>query len=117
MKVEIQTTTSKVLLAEIGGTDRVIAPLETLQCFVMHEIKELGQHVLGCHVTYQVPSSALNAPTHSALASFRKFYKFAASILIKLKKLNPTKSTHRSPTHFLSKRKCIYPAHLPPCSH
>jgi trafficking protein particle complex subunit 13 len=86
IKAEMQTASSKVVLAEHGGPAYQIASGGTFETIVTHEIKELGQHVLACTVTYQLP---LNL--HSSLASientdnvglqtFRKFYKFAVNV-------------------------------------
>lgn len=46
IKVEMQTVTSKVVLADFGGPDLRLAQGDTLENIVNHEIKELGQHVL-----------------------------------------------------------------------
>jgi hypothetical protein len=65
---------------------------DTLEATVHHEIKELGQHVLACIVSYQLPPGARRPATSattsggtdvdtgddsSGLQTFRKFYKFA----------------------------------------
>lgn len=80
LKIEIQTATTKVLLVELGGQDFRLAAGDTLETVVHHEIKELGQHVLACTVSYQLPVNARNVPNpleESSLAqTFRKFYKF-----------------------------------------
>lgn len=83
MKVEMQTTTSKVLLAEFGGPEYRLTAGGTLESVIHHEIKELGQHVLACSVTYRIPPNARGLPATSEdpddpnLQTFRKFYKFA----------------------------------------
>lgn len=82
MRVEMQTVTSKVVLAEFGGPDYTLATGGTLESVVHHEIKELGQHVLACAVTYRMPPhrSPVVEPTPGTdptLQTFRKFYKFA----------------------------------------
>lgn len=84
IKVEMQTVTSKIVLAEFGGPDFRLVQGDTLENIVNHEIKELGQHVLACTVSYRLPPNmARNAPSHQEdtgdpnLPSFRKFYKFA----------------------------------------
>ncbi|KAJ7184179.1 hypothetical protein C8R46DRAFT_452363 [Mycena filopes] len=85
MKVEMQTVTSKVVLAEFGGSDARLAVGDTLENVVHHEIKELGQHVLACTVTYRLPPGSRSAPgpaedpNDPALQTFRKFYKFAVT--------------------------------------
>lgn len=85
LKVEIQTATSKVLLAEFGGPHYKISPKDTLECLVAHEIKELGQHVLACCVTYRSPPNFRPPPgprdstDDPSLQTFRKYYKFAVT--------------------------------------
>jgi hypothetical protein len=92
LRIEMQTATSKVLLAEIGGPTLSLVTGDTLEATVHHEIKELGQHVLACIVSYQLPPGARRPATSattsggtdmdtgddsSGLQTFRKFYKFA----------------------------------------
>ena len=84
--VEIQTATTKVLLAEFSaGSDGVLKGGDTLETIVHHEIKELGQHVLACAVQYRLPPGARRpARTEEneedpSVQLFRKFYKFAVS--------------------------------------
>jgi len=84
-RVEMQTVTNKVVLYETEGlADRLLGG-DTLERVVHHEIKELGQHVLACTVTYRLPPNARPVPgasedvTDSSLQTFRKFYKFAVS--------------------------------------
>ncbi|KAJ3828135.1 DUF974-domain-containing protein [Lentinula raphanica] len=85
LKVEMQTATSKITLAEIGGRDTSLAPLDTLENVVHHEIKELGQHVLACTVSYRFnPQSSRVAPASEEtsdpnILTFRKFYKFVVT--------------------------------------
>jgi hypothetical protein len=85
MKVEMQTATTKVTLAEFGGESFRLAVGDTLENVVSHEIKELGQHVLACTVSYRLPPNARHAPgpaedaSDPTLQTFRKFYKFAVS--------------------------------------
>ncbi|KAJ7702406.1 hypothetical protein B0H17DRAFT_1004426 [Mycena rosella] len=85
MKVEMQTVTAKVVLAEFGGADTKLSIGDTLEHVVHHEIKELGQHVLACTVTYRLPPGSRTAPGPAedsedpALQTFRKFYKFAVT--------------------------------------
>lgn len=86
LRVEMQTATTKTSLAEYGGSDYRIAAGDTLENVVNHEIKELGQHVLACTVTYRLPPGYQSAqPTQEnqdpTFQSFRKFYKFAVSIM------------------------------------
>lgn len=89
LHVEMQTATSKVLLAEIGGPMLSLVAGDTLEAMVHHEIKELGQHVLACTVSYQLPpgarrpmvnpAAAGNDVDDAGLQTFRKFYKFAVT--------------------------------------
>ncbi|KAJ7090197.1 hypothetical protein B0H15DRAFT_837467 [Mycena belliarum] len=106
MKVEMQTVTSKVMLAEFGGSDTKLAIGDTLERVVHHEIKELGQHVLACTVSYRLPPGSRIAPGPSegaedpSLQTFRKFYKFAVTnpLSVKTKVHVP-----RSPSALMSK--------------
>ncbi|KAF8078173.1 hypothetical protein FPV67DRAFT_1662915 [Lyophyllum atratum] len=92
IKVEMQTATTKVVLAEYGGPGHKLAARDTYESVVHHEIKELGQHVLACAVTYRLPPNA-RQPT------FRKFYKFAVTNPLSVK----TKvHTPKSPSALLS---------------
>jgi hypothetical protein len=84
LTVEIQTASTKVLLAEFSaGSDGVLKGGDTLEAIVHHEIKELGQHVLACTVQYSLPPGA-RRPARAeenerdpSVQLFRKFYKFA----------------------------------------
>ncbi|KAG8724135.1 hypothetical protein FRC09_000209 [Ceratobasidium sp. 395] len=103
--VEIQTASNKVLLGEIGGIESRLQPGEMLQLVVSHEIKELGQHVLACTVSYHVPPALRNStvppedPANPTLRTIRKFYKFMVSnpLSVRTKVHVP-----RSPTALLS---------------
>ncbi|TFK55011.1 DUF974-domain-containing protein [Heliocybe sulcata] len=105
LRVEIQTATSKVLIGEFGGPQFSLAVGDTLENVVSHEIKELGQHVLACTVSYrllpgQVHQSSGDSSHESGVQSFRKFYKFAVTNPLSVK----TKvHTPRSPTALLSR--------------
>lgn len=84
LKIEMQTATTKIGLAEIRpGTDGVLKAGDTIESIVHHEIKELGQHVLACTVSYRVPPGVRRPPAvpedvnDPDLLTFRKFYKFA----------------------------------------
>jgi hypothetical protein len=79
----MQTVTNKVVLHESEGLAGRLPGGDTLERVVHHEIKELGQHVLACTVTYRLPPNARSVPGASedaadpSLQTFRKFYKFA----------------------------------------
>ena len=83
----MQTATSKVTLSELDGKreGRMLPMGDSIETLVHHEIKELGQHVLACAVTYRLPATARPVPgaaedaTDPTLLMFRKFYKFAVS--------------------------------------
>ena len=68
LRVEMQTASNKVLLAEMGGPTLSLVAGDTLEASVHHEIKELGQHVLACIVSYQLPPGA-RRPATSATTS------------------------------------------------
>ena len=80
----MQTITAKVTLAEIDESKarQTLRAGDTLESLVHHEIKELGQHVLGCTVTYRLPPNArpipgaTEDPNDPLAVTFRKFYKF-----------------------------------------
>ena len=87
----VQTVTSKVLLTNIGGLTLSLVAGDTLEAMVHHKTKELGQHVLDCIVSYQLPPGAQRPVTSAVtnaisgfdtrddhgLQTFCKFYKFA----------------------------------------
>jgi hypothetical protein len=83
--VEIQTASNKIALGEIGGIDSRLQPNQMIQLVVNHEVKELGQHVLACTVSYHVPPALRNSsvppedPANPTLRTIRKFYKFLVS--------------------------------------
>lgn len=85
VKVEMQTANSKVLLAEVG---KKLAVGDALEVVVHHEVKELGQHVLACTVSYRLPPGLRHhtpsGPTAEgagdpSLQGFRKYYKFVVT--------------------------------------
>ncbi|KZV94066.1 DUF974-domain-containing protein [Exidia glandulosa HHB12029] len=96
LNVEMQTATSKVPLASIGGPDLTLtAENNFVETVVHHEIKELGQHVLACTITYRLPNSTSEEPS-----TIRKYYKFAVTNPLSVK----TKvHTPRSPSALLSR--------------
>lgn len=81
-KIEMQTASNKVLLDEIGGLEYVIEPSGVIETVVTHEVKELGQHVLACTVSYRppLPPGSTPNPLQDQLQTFRKYYKFAVDL-------------------------------------
>ncbi|KAH0830289.1 DUF974-domain-containing protein [Lanmaoa asiatica] len=85
IRVEMQTAGSKSLLCELGGVGCTLTAGDGLEDIVHHEVKELGQHVLACTVTYRLPPGYHYAPgpvegsDDPSLQSFRKFYKFSVT--------------------------------------
>ncbi|KZT66827.1 DUF974-domain-containing protein [Daedalea quercina L-15889] len=83
LTVEVQTASTKTVLAEFGGEGQQLNPGESLERVVSHEIKELGQHALACTVSYRLPpgsrASTSADGTDSDALVFRKFYKFAVT--------------------------------------
>ncbi|OBZ75869.1 Trafficking protein particle complex subunit 13, partial [Grifola frondosa] len=106
MRVEMQTANTKTVLAEFGGVDHRLPAGESLERVVSHEIKELGQHVLACTVSYRLPPGIRAIPSPAtdtndpAIQTFRKFYKFAVTnpLSVKTKVHLP-----RAPTALLSR--------------
>ncbi|KAF9452824.1 DUF974-domain-containing protein [Macrolepiota fuliginosa MF-IS2] len=106
IRIEMQTVTSKTLLFQTSEPEgRTLALGDTLECIVSHEIKELGQHVLACTVTYRLPPNirpmpgASEDPHDPGLQTFRKFYKFIVTNPLAVKtKVHPV----RSPTALLT---------------
>lgn len=88
IKVEMQTANSKVLLAEVGAADRrKLVVGDVLEVVVHHEVKELGQHVLACTVSYRLPPGFRHTPPGPVAEGasdpnqqgFRKYYKFVVT--------------------------------------
>lgn len=81
LTVEVQTASTKTVLAEFGGEGQQLGAGESLERVVSHEIKELGQHALACTVSYRIPSNSRASTStdgnDSDMLVFRKFYKFA----------------------------------------
>lgn len=95
-KVEMQTGTNKTTLEEAfartddqgeGGREGTLAAGDSLEVCVSSEMKELGQHVLACTVTYRTPPGMRPATTGGEnsedpfVQSFRKYYKFMVSLI------------------------------------
>lgn len=68
LRVEIQTATSKLVLRDIDDS-QVLQPGELLETVVTHEMKEIGQHVLCCSVSYRLGH-------RQEAHTLRKYYKF-----------------------------------------
>lgn len=83
LTVEVQTASMKTVLAEFGGEGQQLAPGDSLEKVVSHEIKELGQHALACTVSYRLPpgtrASTSSDGSDPDVLVFRKFYKFSVS--------------------------------------
>lgn len=83
LTVEVQTASAKTVLAELGGEGQQLAPGDSLEKVVSHEIKELGQHALACTVSYRLPPGTRASTSSDGgdpdMLVFRKFYKFAVS--------------------------------------
>ncbi|EED78834.1 predicted protein [Postia placenta Mad-698-R] len=77
LTVEMQTATTKAVLAQFGGPEQRLALGESLERIVSHEIKELVSYRLppGDHAT--IPP--VTDPNDPGLHVFRKFYKFAVT--------------------------------------
>lgn len=71
LRIEIQTATNKLLLKDVDA-NQILPPGKLLETMVTHEIKELGQHVLCCSLSYRF------GPV-SEVQTFRKYYKFMVS--------------------------------------
>ncbi|KAH7107787.1 DUF974-domain-containing protein [Auriculariales sp. MPI-PUGE-AT-0066] len=97
LRVEMQTASTKTVLASLGGPEMTLTPENSfIETVVSHEIKELGQHVLACTISYRRPG----APESEELIDIRKFYKFAVTNPLSVK----TKvHTPRSPTALLTR--------------
>eukprot|EP00088_Acartia_fossae_P068274 TRINITY_DN8624_c0_g1_i4.p1 TRINITY_DN8624_c0_g1~~TRINITY_DN8624_c0_g1_i4.p1 ORF type:complete len:436 (+),score=49.72 TRINITY_DN8624_c0_g1_i4:160-1308(+) len=67
LKADLQTSTQRISL--VSGQDELkLAPGETIDHVIQHEVKELGSHILVCDVTYSSQSAEK--------LNFRKFFKF-----------------------------------------
>ncbi|KAF9234782.1 DUF974-domain-containing protein [Melanogaster broomeanus] len=115
--VEMQTANTKTLLVKLGGPEHTLASGDGLDHVVHHEVKELGQHVLACTVTYRVPPGSrppgpVEGSNDPGLQSFSKFYKFAVTnpLSVKTKVHSP-----RSPSallHPLEREKIFLELHI-----
>lgn len=69
IKADLQTLSTKLSLPIHANKEAVtLAPNETLDDIIQHEVKEIGNHVLVCEVHYETPAGLPE--------SFRKFFKF-----------------------------------------
>ncbi|TCD65368.1 hypothetical protein EIP91_002766 [Steccherinum ochraceum] len=100
LRVEMQSGTAKIVLAEVGGQDFQLGVAGTIEKVVHYEIKELGQHVLACTVSYSLPEFIRRErPQTEPVQTFRKYYKFNVTNPLSVK----TKvHTPRSPSALLS---------------
>lgn len=71
MQIEMHTAVTKTPLQELGGSNKKIAALASMDTIVHFEIKELGQHTLACMVQYRTPQGESR--------EFSKYYKFPVS--------------------------------------
>ena len=58
-----------------------------MECKVQTEMKELGQHVLACTLTYRIPSFVAatypippDDPSDPTIRTLRKYYKFMVNL-------------------------------------
>ena len=119
LTVEVQTASTKTVLAEFGGEGHQLAPGDSLEKVVSHEIKELGQHALACTVSYRLPpgtrASTSSDGSDPDVLVFRKFYKFAVSTsLTRLHQSSDVNDRNRSPIPCQSRRKYMCLGVRPP---
>ncbi|KAF8836763.1 DUF974-domain-containing protein [Paxillus ammoniavirescens] len=116
--VEIQTATSKTPLAELGGPEYTLASGDGLEHVVHHEVKELGQHVLACTVTYRMPPGFRHAPgpvegsNDPSLQCFRKFYKFNVTNPLSVKTKVHAPKSPSALLHSLEREKVFLEVHI-----
>ncbi|KAK6104135.1 hypothetical protein QQG55_15140 [Brugia pahangi] len=68
IKTDLQTTSQRnALSSQLQEANAVLKPGECLGEVITHEIKEIGQHILVCAVSYKTPKNEMY---------FRKFFKF-----------------------------------------
>jgi hypothetical protein len=102
LAVDVQTASATLRLAEFGGGEEkaIIQSTGTMECLVSHDVKELGQHVLACSISYRARPIAQGEDPASGIVTFRKFYKFQVT-----NPLGVRTKTHvpRSPTATLNR--------------
>ncbi|XP_076750477.1 trafficking protein particle complex subunit 13 [Xylocopa sonorina] len=70
VKADLQTSTQIISLCGGSGETKDLAPDNTVDEVIHHEVKEIGTHILVCEVTY-TPATLGSTPQ-----SFRKYFKF-----------------------------------------
>ncbi|KAL3116193.1 hypothetical protein niasHT_002317 [Heterodera trifolii] len=74
IKVDIQTQNQRISLGELAFAGIALEPNQQIGQIFKHDIRELGQHILVCAVTYH----SLGAKNNSEEAmNLRKFFKFS----------------------------------------
>lgn len=92
LKVEMQTSAAKVIIGgpstASGDEDISLRPAAFMETVVHHEIKELGQHVLACTLSYRIPPALTSSypvppddPSDPTLRFLRKYYKFMVGVI------------------------------------
>ncbi|KAF7391266.1 trafficking protein particle complex subunit 13 [Vespula maculifrons] len=70
VKADLQTSTQVISLSSGNSEVKELAPDNTVDEVIHHEVKEIGTHILVCEVSY-VPANLMGPPQ-----SFRKYFKF-----------------------------------------
>lgn len=112
MKVEIQTTTSKIEIASFGGPDFTLPLNGAMNEVVSHEIKELGQHVLACTVSYSSRHANAHDTANADHHTFRKFYKFSVTNPLSVKTKVHTSRSPSANSDPLEKAKVFLELHI-----
>ncbi|KAF8337622.1 uncharacterized protein EI90DRAFT_3043622 [Cantharellus anzutake] len=102
LKVEIQSTSNKAAIGETGSESSVLKAGGFMECKVQVEMKELGQHVLACTLTYRIPGFIATTypvppddPSDPTLRTLRKYYKFMVTNPLSVKtKVQTLKSSN-----------------------
>ncbi|KAF9228765.1 DUF974-domain-containing protein [Gyrodon lividus] len=114
----MQTASSKTLLAELGGPEYALGSGDGLEYVIHHEVKELGQHVLACTVTYRMPPGfrhtlgPVEGSNDPRLQSFRKFYKFVVTNPLSVKTKVHTSKSPSALLHPLERDKIFLEVHI-----
>ncbi|KAF8556912.1 DUF974-domain-containing protein [Imleria badia] len=118
VRLEMQTASAKALLCELGGGARTLVAGDGIEDVVHHEVKELGQHVLACTVTYRLPPGFPYAPgpvegaDDPSLQSFRKFYKFSVTNPLSVKTKVHAPKSPSALLHPLERDKVFLEVHI-----